>query len=155
MSATAQAASQSVHGAPSVSTVSLWTGRALSTLLVLFLLLDAVMKFDKPAPVLQACAQLGLPLNLVSTIGAILLVCTVPYAIPRTSILGAILLTGYFGGAVLSNLRVGNPLFTNTLSRCISAHGPGSDSICGTSAFGRLSRSGARLSAVDAADEWR
>lgn len=115
MGATAQVASQSVHGAPSVPTVSLWTGRALSTLLVLFLLLDALMKFVKPAPVLQACAQLGLPLNLVSTIGAILLVCTVLYAIPRTSILGAILLTGYFGGAVLSNLRVGNPLFSNTL----------------------------------------
>jgi len=115
MSRTAQAASQSVHGAPCVPTVSLWIGRALSTLLVLFLLLDAVMKFVKPAPVLQACAQLGLPLNLVSTIGAILLVCTVLYAIPRTSILDAILLTGYFGGAVLSNLRVGNPLFTNTL----------------------------------------
>lgn len=98
-----------------MSAVSLWTGRALSTLLVLFLLLDAVMKFVKPASVLQACAQLGLPLNLVSSIGAILLVCTVLYAIPRTSILGAILLTGYFGGAVLSNLRVGNPLFTNTL----------------------------------------
>jgi len=115
MSAAAQAASQSMHGVPSVSTVFLWTGRALSTLLVLFLLLDAVMKFLKPAPVLQACAQLGLPLNLVSTLGATLLVCTALYAIPGTSILGAILLTGYFGGAVLSNLRVGNPLFTNTL----------------------------------------
>jgi DoxX-like family len=115
MNRTAQAEYQSVHGAPCVPTVSLWTGRALSTLLVLFLLLDAVMKFVKPAPVLQACVQLGLPLNLVSTIGASLLVCSVLYAIPRTSILGAILLTGYFGGAVLSNLRVGNPLFTNTL----------------------------------------
>jgi hypothetical protein len=155
MSRTAQAESQSVHGAPCVPTVSLWTGRALSTLLVLFLLLDAVMKFVKPAPVLQACVQLGLPLNLVSTIGASLLVCSVLYAIPRTSILGAILLTGYFGGAVLSNLRVGNPLFTKTLFPVYFGALTWLGLYLRASAFRCLSRCGARPPTVGASDEWR
>jgi hypothetical protein len=61
-------------------------------------------------------AKVGVPPSLSVAIGAILLVCTSLYAIPRTSVLGAILLTGYLGGAVLTNMRVGNPLFSHTLS---------------------------------------
>lgn len=94
----------------------LWTGRVITTLVVLFLLLDSVGKFLKPAPVVDGFAKVGVPPSLSVAIGAILLVCTLLYAIPRTSVLGAILLTGYLGGAVLTNLRVGNPLFSFTLA---------------------------------------
>jgi len=73
------------------------------------------MKLFKPAPVLEGMTRLGYPVSLSVTIGIILLVCVVIYAIPQTSILGAILLTGYLGGAVASQLRIGEPLFSNVL----------------------------------------
>ena len=98
------------HAAP-VSTKALWAGRVISGLAVLFLLFDGVTKVMKVAPVLQASAQLGFPVSLIVAIGAVLLICTVIYAIPSTSILGAILLTGYLGGAVAIQARIGNPLF--------------------------------------------
>jgi DoxX-like family len=93
----------------------IWTGRVISGLIVAFMLLDAVMKFVKPAPVAEAFARTGWPVDLSVTLGAILLICTVLYVIPRTAVLGAILLTGYLGGAVATNLRLHNPLFSNTL----------------------------------------
>jgi hypothetical protein len=89
----------------------LWTGRVLSGLIVLFLLFDSVMKILKLAPAVQGTIQLGYPESVVVGLGIVLLVCTVLYAIPRTAILGAILLTGYLGGAVATQVRVGNPLF--------------------------------------------
>jgi len=97
--------------APSKS--RLLTGRILSTLTVLFLIMDIAFKFIRPIPpqVLQSMAKLGFEPSLLSTIGILLLVCTVLYVIPRTSVLGAVLLTGYLGGAVSVQLRVGNPLF--------------------------------------------
>ncbi|HEV2298862.1 MAG TPA: DoxX family protein [Candidatus Acidoferrales bacterium] len=98
------------HAAP-VSSKALWTGRIISAVLVLFLLFDSVTKLMKAAFVTQAFAQLGYPLRLAPVIGGILLVCIVFYVIPRTSILGAILLTGYLGGATELNLRSGNPWF--------------------------------------------
>jgi hypothetical protein len=102
---------QSPTQAAPVSTKALWTGRILSALAVLFLLFDGVTKIMKVAPVLQASAQLGYPVGLIVSIGGVLLICTGIYAIPRTSVLGAILLTGYLGGAVASQARIGNPLF--------------------------------------------
>jgi hypothetical protein len=90
-------------------------GRVMSGLVVLFLVFDSVMKFIQPAPVVEASQHLGLPLSLTVPIGITLLVCTTLYAIPRTSILGAILLTGYLGGAIASHLRVDSPLFTHVL----------------------------------------
>jgi hypothetical protein len=101
---------QSTQAAP-VSMKAVWTGRVISGLAVLFLLFDGVTKVMKVAPVLQASAQLGFPVSLIVAIGAVLLICTVIYAIPSTSILGAILLTGYLGGAVAVQARIGNPLF--------------------------------------------
>ena len=98
-----------------VSTKALWAGRILSGLAILFLLVDGIMKLANPAPVVEGMIRLGYPLSLTATIGIILLICVVIYAIPQTSILGAILLTGYLGGAVASQLRVGEPLFTNVL----------------------------------------
>lgn len=94
-----------------ISKARLWTGRILTGLVVLFLLFDSAGKFMKSVQVTEACARLGWPLNLVSLLGTILLVCTILYAIPRTSMLGATLLTGYLGGAVAINLRAGSPLF--------------------------------------------
>jgi hypothetical protein len=102
------------HPAP-VSKKGLWAGRILSGLVVLFLIPDGVIKFIKPAPVVDAFAHLGLPLSISVTLGIILLLSTVLYAIPATSVLGAILLTGYLGGAVATHLRIGDPLFSHVL----------------------------------------
>jgi hypothetical protein len=98
-----------------VSNKKLRAGRIISGLAILFLLVDGIMKLVNPAPVVEGMIRLGYPLSLTATIGMILLICVVIYAIPQTSILGAILLTGYLGGAVASQLRVGEPLFTNVL----------------------------------------
>lgn len=89
----------------------LWAGRIISGVAILFLLFDSVIKILKLAPAVQGTLQLGYPESVVIGIGIVLLVCTVLYAIPRTAILGAILLTGYLGGAVATHVRVGNPLF--------------------------------------------
>jgi DoxX-like family len=94
-----------------VSKTSLWAGRVFSGLVVLFMLFDSSIKLMKLAPAVEGTAKLGYPVNVVLSIGILLFACTVLYAIPRTSILGAILLTGYLGGAVASNVRVSNPLF--------------------------------------------
>ncbi|CAN5733064.1 DoxX family protein [soil metagenome] len=92
-----------------------WTGRVISGLVLLFLLVDAVMKFVKPVQVIDACTKLSLPLEIITPIGAVLLVCTLLYAVPRTALLGAVLLTGYLGGAVAIHLRAGNPLWSAVL----------------------------------------
>jgi hypothetical protein len=103
--------------AVSISKGKLWAGRVMSGLVVLFLAFDSVFKFVKPAPapVVEASAKLGWPLSLAPVLGVILLVSTALYAIPKTSVLGAILLTGYLGGAVATHLRVGDPLFSHIL----------------------------------------
>jgi len=98
-----------------VSKKALWAGRTISTVIVLLLVLDGVMKFFKPQPVVDAFAHLGIPIELDFAIGTLLLLCTLLYAVPATSILGAILLTGYLGGAVMTHLRVGDPLITHVL----------------------------------------
>jgi len=97
------------------SKARLRAGSILSGLVVLFLTFDAVMKFAKPAPVIQAFAQTGWPDRLAVPLGIILLTCTALYVIPGTSVLGAILLTGYLGGAVATHLRIGDPLFSHVL----------------------------------------
>jgi hypothetical protein len=94
---------------------AVWTGRGLSTVAVLFLLFDSIGKLLEVAPVMAGSAALGYPAGTVFTIGVILLVCVVAYLIPSTSVLGAVLLTGYLGGAIASHVRVGNPLLTHTL----------------------------------------
>jgi Ca2+/Na+ antiporter len=99
----------------SSSKTSVWVGRILSGLVVLFLVPDGIIKFIKPAPVIETSAHLGLPLSLANTLGMLLLICTAIYVFPRTSVLGAILLTGYLGGAVATHLRVGDPLFSHIL----------------------------------------
>ena len=100
-----------IQANPAVSNQALWTSRAMRAIVVLFLLMDAGIHLATPAPVVQAMNQLGFPLNVTVTIGVIELVCTALYVIPATSILGAVLLTGYLGGAVGAHMRVGNPIF--------------------------------------------
>ena len=100
---------------PDASKAQTWTGRVITGLLTAFLLFDVFGKFAKPVQVVEAFARTGWPVELSPTLGTILLICTVLYLIPRTSVLGAVLLTGYLGGAVATNLRLENPLFTNTL----------------------------------------
>jgi DoxX-like family len=95
----------------SVSKKGLWTGRVISALAALFLIFDGVTKVLKEPHVLAASVQMGFPESTIVGIGIILLVCTAFYVIPRTSILGAILLTGYLGGAIASQVRIGKPLF--------------------------------------------
>ena len=92
-----------------VSKKALWTGRVLSALPILLLLFSGVMKLAKPPAVVEGFAHFGLPEKLILTIGLLEIVCTLIYAIPRTSVLGAILLTGYLGGATATNVRVGDP----------------------------------------------
>ena len=100
-----------------VSKKGLWAGRIMSGLVIAFLAVDVVIKFVKPAPapVVETCAHLGLPLSLAPVLGMILLMSTALYVIPNTSVLGAILLTAYLGGAVATHLRVGDPLFSHVL----------------------------------------
>ena len=97
---------------PAVSKGTLWAGRIISGLPALFLLLDGVMKLFKPAFVVEATVKLGYPENVIIPIGAVLVVCTILYLIPKTSVLGAILLTGYLGGAVATHVRTGESLFS-------------------------------------------
>ena len=93
----------------------LWAGRIVSALPVLMLLFSAAMKFLKPPEVTEGFVKLGYTESLAMPLGIVELVCTVLYVFPRTAVLGAILLTGYLGGAVATHLRVENPLLGYTL----------------------------------------
>jgi hypothetical protein len=93
----------------------LWAGRVIGALPVLFLLFDGIGKLVKPAPVVEGTLQLGYQASVLVPLGIVLLACTILYAVPRTAVLGAILLTGYLGGAVATHVRVDNPLLTHTL----------------------------------------
>lgn len=104
----------SVLRTSSVSSARLWTGRVLSALPALFLLMDAAMKLVKIQPVIDAQAQLGYP-DVSRPLGVLVLACTLLYVWPRTAVLGAILLTGLFGGAMASHVRVGDPWATHVL----------------------------------------
>jgi hypothetical protein len=95
-----------------ISKKLLWAGRLVSGLAVLFFLVDGAMKLLKPVVVVEATRQLGFPESDIVGIGVLLLTCTLLYTLPRTSILGAIALTGYMGGAVASQVRVGGGWFS-------------------------------------------
>ena len=95
----------------SISNQRLWAGRFLSGSAALFLSVDGAMKLFKPRVVVESTLQLGYPESAIVGIGVILLACTILYLIPRTAILGAILLTGYLGGAVATHVRVSGPWF--------------------------------------------
>ena len=94
---------------------SVWAGRIMTALAVLFLLFDGVIHVIRIPPVVESFGQLGYPVSLALGIGVLELVCLVVYVIPRTAVFGAILLTGYLGGAVATNVRISSPLFSHTL----------------------------------------
>jgi hypothetical protein len=93
------------EGGQVISNTQLWAGRIMSGLATLFLLWDGVLKLLKPLAVVKATRDLGYPESDIVGIGVVLLACTLLYLFPRTSILGAILLTGYLGGAIASQVR--------------------------------------------------
>jgi hypothetical protein len=103
------------EGAISTARAQLWTGRVLSGLAILFLAFDATGKLIEVQPVIDGTLQLGYPESVIVPLGIVLLASVVLYAIPATAVLGAILLTGYLGGAIATHVRVGNPLLTHTL----------------------------------------
>jgi len=97
------------------SNKALWTGRVLSGFAVLFMLFDATMKVLELPVAVQGSTQLGYPESVVFGLGIVQLVCLAVYLFPRTSVLGAVLWTGYLGGAVATHVRLGNPLFSHVL----------------------------------------
>lgn len=94
-----------------VSPVMLWAGRVISALAVLFFLFDGIMKLFQPPIVVTSTVDLGYRESVIIPLGVVLITCTLVYIIPRTSVLGAILLTGYLGGAVATHVRVGAGVF--------------------------------------------
>ena len=100
---------------PGTTGTSLGAGRVLSAIAGLFLTFDSIGKVLEVPAVIEGSAQLGYPPRTVFSLGVILLLCVAAYVIPRTSVLGTVLLTGYLGGAVATHVRVGSPLFTHTL----------------------------------------
>lgn len=93
----------------------LWTSYIMSGLVILFMLMDSIMKFVKPPEVIEGTLALGFNESHLTTIGSLGLISTLLYIYPRTAILGAVLLTGYFGGTVATHVRLNNPLFTHVL----------------------------------------
>ncbi len=98
------------------SRAALWAGRALTALAVSFLTFDAGIKLLELAPAVQGTLQLGYPASMVFGLGLVELMCLALYLVPRTAVLGALLWTGYLGGAVATHVRLQNPLFSHVLS---------------------------------------
>jgi hypothetical protein len=99
----------------SISRGALWTGRVMSGLVIAFLLMDGAMKLIPLQVVIDTSQQMAIPLDIIRTLGVLTLAGTLLYAWPRTSVLGAIILTGYLGGAIYAHFRLADPLFTHTL----------------------------------------
>lgn len=95
-----------------VSKKALWAGRIISSILVLMLILSGVVKLIRPAGLLEEFDRLQIPPRLAIAIGILELACAIIYAIPQTAVLGAILLTGYLGGAILTHLRIADPFWS-------------------------------------------
>lgn len=98
-----------------LSVTRIWAGRAISALAVLFLLFDGVMKLLKPVPVVESFERLGYPDDVSIGLGILQLACLALYVVPRTATLGAVLITGYLGGAISTHLRIGDPWLSHTL----------------------------------------
>ncbi|WP_202799925.1 DoxX family protein [Schlesneria paludicola] len=99
----------SMETPPRPSMALVWVGRVVSTLPVLMLIMSASMKFLKPPPLIEGLAKFGYPESLAFGLGVTESLCTLLYVIPQTSVLGAILLTGYLGGATATHVRIGDP----------------------------------------------
>ncbi|MEQ9503154.1 MAG: DoxX family protein [Deltaproteobacteria bacterium] len=101
--------------APPLPRARLWAGRVLSGFVTLFLTMDLVMKLIGSEEALKGTAELGWPTHVVFALGLVQLACLVLYLVPRTALLGAVLWTGYLGGAIATHVRVENPLFSHVL----------------------------------------
>lgn len=101
--------------ASNISKGRLWTARIMSWLIILFMLFDSIGKFMQPAEVVEGTVSLGYAQHHLVPIGILGLISTILYAVPRTSLLGAVLLTAYFGGAIATHIRMDAPLFTHLL----------------------------------------
>ncbi len=106
---------QSATQAAPVSKKRLWAGRVMSALPVLVLVFSAVMKFIKPAAVVEGFTHVGWPERYALGLGIVELGCTVVYLIPRTAVLGAILMTGFLGGAIATHVRIGEPFYLQVI----------------------------------------
>jgi hypothetical protein len=102
---------ETVKSTNTPSKTSLWIGWIISGLCILFLLFDAIMKIIKEEHSIKGSVQLGWPEHSIQSIGIVLLICTILYLIPKTSILGAVLLTGYLGGAIAIMIRAEQQLY--------------------------------------------
>jgi hypothetical protein len=109
------ATSQSAATAAPTSKQMLWTGRVISAIPVLLMIFSAVMKLIKAAPVVQGMPRYGYPESQIVTIGVLELLSCIVYVIPNTAVLGAILMTGYLGGATATNVRIGDPSYVMTV----------------------------------------
>ena len=119
-------------------------GRIVTALPVLFLGFDTAIKFSSVPAVSETMTQLGYAPSAATTIGILELVCLAIYLVPSTAVLGAVLLTGYLGGAIASHVRVGNPLFSHELFPTYIADCCGSASIFASRAFAPYCRSGSK-----------
>jgi len=112
----ADAATANSRTAARGSRSRLWIGRVLSGLCTLALLFDSVVKLLRLAPAVEGTIQVGYPPTVIVPLGLVLLGCVALYALPRTAVVGAVLLTGYLGGAVATHVRIGDPLFSHVLA---------------------------------------
>ena len=106
---------QTTAPSETATTRQIWAGRVMSGTVVAFLLFDGIIKLIPLDIVVTTSEQLGIPTHLARTLGVLTLIGTILYAIPRTSVLGAVLLTGYLGGAIYTHLRIGSPVFSHLL----------------------------------------
>lgn len=97
------------------SKARVWTGRVMATIVILFMLMDSIFKFIPNEDVIKGTTDLGFQAHHLAILGALGLLSTILFIIPRTEVLGAILLTGYWGGAIATHVRLDNPLFTHVL----------------------------------------
>lgn len=97
------------------SKTALWISWFMSGFVIMFMAFDGIFKFIQPEPVLEAMLELGYSEHHIAIVGALALISVIFYTIPRTSILGAILLTGFLGGAIATNFQVNSPLFSHVL----------------------------------------
>ena len=106
---------QSTSESSTISKAKLRTSWVLSGVAILFLLFDCTIHILAPQPVIDSCKQLGFPLDTIQPLGYVELICLLLYAIPRTAVFGAVLLTGWLGGAIATQLRIGAPVFSTAL----------------------------------------